>query len=147
MEISTQVFSFEYYEIFKNIFFEEHLRTAASVIFSLNFIRIWKSHSQQGFHFAIALTKVVSVFVIHYWNSEWLMKSKYFAKASLVILRMHFNFLISYLPPVATLKENKGWVTYWFSYAIHHNDARGWTLSLMTFWSSENLSNLKVHVL
>ena len=31
LETPTQVFSCEYYEIFKNTYFEEHLRTAASV--------------------------------------------------------------------------------------------------------------------
>ena len=43
-----------------------------------------------------------------------------------------------------------GWVTCRFSYAIHHNDARGWdelSMSLITFGNSEKLSSLKVHVL
>ena len=31
-EIPTQVLSCKYYEIFKNTYFEEHLRTAASVL-------------------------------------------------------------------------------------------------------------------
>ena len=34
-ETPTQVFSCEYYQIFKNIYFEEHLQTAASKLFLL----------------------------------------------------------------------------------------------------------------
>ena len=45
------------------------------------------------------------------------------------------------------MKVCKGWVTYRFLYAMCHNDARGWGLSLMTFWNSEKLSNVKVHQL
>ena len=40
-EAPAQVFSCEYWEIFKDTFFEEHLRTAASEITFLLFIRFF----------------------------------------------------------------------------------------------------------
>ena len=40
-ETPTQVLSYEYWEIFKNTFFEEHLRTAVSEITFLQFIRFF----------------------------------------------------------------------------------------------------------
>ena len=41
---------------------------------------------------------------------------------------------------------SKGWVKYWFTFAVCNKDVV-WELLLMTFWNSEKLLNLKVHVL
>ena len=43
-EIPTQVLSCEYCEIFKNTYFEEHLRTAASVLLIIKLIIINIGH-------------------------------------------------------------------------------------------------------
>ena len=47
------------------------------------------------------------------------------------------------------MKIGKGWVTHLFSYAMRDNDVGGGVggFILMTFWSSEKLSNFKVHEL
>ena len=54
-ETSTQAFSFEYCEIFKNTYFEEHLRTAASASTTL--------HSQMLSKIQFALSKYLSHFI------------------------------------------------------------------------------------
>ena len=45
-EVAAHVFSYKIYEIFKNIFFKEHLRTTGSgyEVFSRNFLHIFQKH-------------------------------------------------------------------------------------------------------
>ena len=46
-ETLAQVFSCEFYEIFKNTYFEEHLRTTASGFWCLFFYRLQKSKNHK----------------------------------------------------------------------------------------------------
>ena len=102
LETPTQVFSCEYCEIFKSTFFEEHRLTATSVVFSLNFIRVWKNHSQFPF---CDCTHESCEHVLSY-IIRTLLELQILWKSIFGNLRMHFDSPILYEPSFAIFKEN-----------------------------------------